>query len=121
MLYEHFTSNKSIDTGSIIERAKRAHSLVMTFEIFHIIERAKRAQSLFMSIEISDIYRYICSRSSRLVYPFSPYTPEAPVKIILKIYSILGISGNFNVCGSSRFPSEKVLYIGKARQGRTSE
>ncbi len=45
---------------------------------------------------------YIYSRSSRFVYPFSPYTPETPLKIILKVYSILGISGNFNVCGSSR-------------------
>ncbi len=118
---------------TVIERAKRAHSLFMSIEISDIyiyigiyvrvvrvwcpvfsvysgssiilkyFERAKRTHSLFMSIEISDIY--ICSRSSRLVYPFPPYTPEAPVKIILKFYSILGISGNFNVCGSSRFQS----------------
>ncbi len=69
----------------------------------YIIERA---HSLFMSIEISDIYIiYISSRSSRFVYPFSPYTPEALLKIILKFYSILGISGNCNVCDSSRFQS----------------
>ncbi len=55
------------------------------------IERAKRAHSLFRDFR----YRYICSRSSRLVYPFSPYTPEAPLK--------LNFIGNFNVCGSSRF------------------
>ncbi len=35
--------------------------------------------------------------------PFFPYTKEAPLKIILKIYGILEISGNFNVCGSLRF------------------
>ncbi len=72
-----------------------------------IIERAKRAHSLFMSIEISDIYIYIyIGIYVRVVrVPFSPYTPEAPLKIILKSYSILGISGNFNVCGSSRFQS----------------
>ncbi len=74
-----------MELRQIIERAKRAHFLVMTFENFRI----------------SDIY--ICSRSSRLVYPFYPYTPETPLKIILKIYSILEISGNFNVCDSSRF------------------
>ncbi len=37
--------------------------------------------------------------------PFFPYTQEAPLKIILKIYSILEISGNFNVRGSLRFYS----------------
>ncbi len=61
-----------------------------------IIERAKRAHSLFMSIEISDIYIiyiyiYISSRSSRFVYPFSPYTQEALLKIILIVY--LGYPG----------------------------
>ncbi len=75
-----------------------------TLEVYVIIiERAKRAHSLFMSIEISDIYIYICLRSLRFVYPFPPYTQETPLKIVLKFYSILGISGNFNVCGSSRF------------------
>ncbi len=38
--------------------------------------------------EISAIY--ICSRSS-LGVPFSPYTPEAPLKIILKKYGYPGI------------------------------
>ncbi len=70
---------------------------IKTIWLMNIIERAKRAHSLFMSIEISDIYIiYICSRSSRFMYP---YTAEAPVKIILKFYRI---SENFNVCGSSR-------------------
>ncbi len=69
-----------------------------------IIERAKRAHYLFMSIEISDIY-IIIGIYVRVVrafgVPFPPYTPEAPLKIILKSYSILIL----NVCGSSRFQS----------------
>ncbi len=78
MLYEHFTS---------------------------VIERAKRAHSLFMSIEISDIYIGIYVRVVRVWCPvFSVYSGSS-IEIILKNYSILGISGNFNVCDSSRFQS----------------
>ncbi len=62
--------------------------------IAFIIERAKRVHSLFMSIEIFDIYRYLNNyvHSSRFMSPFFPYTQE--------FYSILEISGKFNVRGS---------------------
>ncbi len=62
-----------------------------------IIERAKRAHSLFMSIEISDIYIiiYIYVREVRVsCVPFFPVYPETPLKIVLTIYSILEMSRN---------------------------
>ncbi len=79
-----------------------------------IIERAKRAHSLFMSIEIAIYYVRVVRVSC---VPFIPYTQEAQLKIILKyarvstsmptvkVYSILEISGNFNVRGSLHFYS----------------
>ncbi len=68
-------------------------------EIILIVERA---HSLFMSIEISNIYIYIgiYVRVVRVWCPiFSVYSGSS---IDLKI---IGISGNFNVCDSSRFKS----------------
>ncbi len=48
-----------------------------------------------LSIHVNWDFRYICSRSSRFMRVFSPYTPEA-----LWTYRI---SGKFNVRGSLRF------------------
>ncbi len=65
-----------------------------------IIERAKWAHSLFMSIDI-------CSRSSRFMRVFSPYTPEA-------------LWGNLMFAGVCVF-NDKILYNyrqGKARKDK---
>ncbi len=72
-----------------------------------------------MSIEIS-IYIYICSRSSRLVYPFSPYTPEAPLKIILKFYSTvyLGYPGILMFAAVRVFKVSTRMYTIKNNGGR---
>ncbi len=68
---------------------------------FHELTAAAVARQIMNAV--MSIERYICSRSSRFMRVFSPYTPEALWKIILKIYSILKISGKFNVRGSLRF------------------
>ncbi len=53
----------------------------------------------------ANIYIYIGLYVRVSCVPFSPYAKETPLKIILKIYSILEISGKFNVRGSLRFYS----------------
>ncbi len=91
MIIDGFSHNLGAIAGGIIFLGLVQVSIIYNymrpgFRIYVdlIIERAKRAHSLFMSIEISDIYIYIYVRVVRVsCVPFSPYTKETPLGIIL--------------------------------------
>ncbi len=79
-----------------------------------IIKVIERAHTLFMSIEISDIILYIIGIYVRVVRVWCPVFPVySGSSIENNTYSILGISGNFTVCGSSRFQSRLLFYLSK--------
>ncbi len=61
---------------------------------------SERSEHTFYSCQLRFPYVRVVRVSC---VPFFPYTQEAPLKIILKIYNILEISGDFNIRGSLRF------------------